>query len=96
MTSAISKSLEIFLNKPVPNLFSMAFKSALSPEEATNKWAPIVEIASAFTAPLVGGLADGFRTRETVDGAIDNSRNLIASVRQANAQIFSKFAAEVK
>jgi hypothetical protein len=95
MTSAITKSLEIFLNKPIPNLFSKAFKSNLSPEQAINKWAPIVEIASAFTAPLVGGLADGFKTDKTVDEAIDTFRDRIASVRQANSDIFAKFAEQV-
>lgn len=95
MTSAIAKSLETFLNKPIPNLFSKAFKSNLSPEEATNKWSPIVEIASAFTAPLVGGLADGFKTPETVYGAIENFRSSIFSVKDANAEIFAKFAPQV-
>jgi hypothetical protein len=95
MTSAIAKSLETFLNKPIPNLFSKAFKSNLSPEQAIKKWAPIVEVASAFTASLVGGLADGFKTHETVYGAIGNFQNLIASVKQANAEIFAKFASQV-
>jgi len=95
MTSAISKSLETLLNKPIPNLFSKAFKSNLSPEQAIKKWAPIVEIASAFTESLVGGLADGFKTHETVYGAIGSFQNLIASVKQANAEIFAKFAAQV-
>jgi hypothetical protein len=95
MTSAIAKSLEIFLNKPIPNLFSTSFKSNFSPEKATNEWTPIVEVASAFTAPLVGGLADGFKTHETVYGAIGSFQNLIASVKQANAEIFAKFASQV-
>lgn len=95
MTSAIAKSLETFLTKPLPNLFSTAFKHNLSPEKAIEKWTPIVEIASAFTAPLVGGLADGIRAHETVDGAIGNFGSLIASVKQANAEIFAKFASQV-
>ena len=95
MTSAIAKCLEIFLNKPIPNPFSIAFKSNLSPEEAIKKWPPIVEVASPFTASLVGGLADGFRTHGTVHGAIDSFRDLIASVKQGNAEIFAKFAAQV-
>jgi len=95
MTSAIAKCLEIFLNKPIPNPFSIAFKGNLSPEEAIKEWPPIVEVASPFTASLVGGLADGFKTDETVYGAIDSFRDLIASVKQGNAEILAKFAAQV-
>ncbi len=95
MASAIAKCLEIFLNKQIPNSFSTAFKSNLSPQGATDIWAPVVEIASSFTKPLEEGLSDGFKTRETVDKAIRDFEMLIASTKQANASLYSEFAEHV-
>lgn len=95
MASAIARCLEIFLNKPISNLFSVAFRSSLSPEKATKRWSSIVEPASVFTAPLVEGLSDGFKTRETVDKAIQTFQSLIAATKQANAKIYSEFAKQV-
>ena len=95
MTSAIARCLEILLTKQIPNSFSMAFKSNLSPDEAANRWSSIVETASAFTTPLVEGLSDGFRTRETVDKAIQTFQSLIDATKEANATIYSRFAEQV-
>lgn len=95
MASAIARCLEIFLSKPIPNSFSVAFKSNLSPDEAASKWTSIVEIASAFTAPLIEGLSDGFKTRETVDGAIQHFQSLVAATKEANARIYLEFAKQV-
>ena len=95
MASAIARCLEIFLNKQISNLFSMAFRGNLSPEEATERWSSIVEPASAFTAPLIEGLSDGFKTRETVDKAIQTFQSLIAATKQANATIYAEFAKQV-
>lgn len=95
MTSAIARCLEIFLNKPIPNLFRMSFGSNLSPEEAISRWSSIVEVSSSFAAPLMKGLADGFKTRETVQGATMTFQNYIDSTKQANATIYSEFAKQV-
>lgn len=95
MTSAISSCLEIFLNKRIPNLFSVTFKSNLPLEEAASKWLPIVKIASAFTSKLEGGLSDGFRTRESMDVAVGTFRELMYSTKEANTSIYSVFSNEV-
>ena len=95
MASAIARCLEIFLSKQIPNSFNMAFKSNLSPEEAASKWSPIVEVASSFTDPLVEGLADGFKTRETVNKAVQYFQSLIAATRKANDKVYSEFAKHV-
>jgi hypothetical protein len=95
MASAIARCLEIFLNKQISNLFSVVFRSNLSPEEAIERWSSIVEPASAFTEPLINGLSDGFKTHETVDGAIRTFQSLIAATKQANAAIYAEFAKQV-
>ena len=95
MVSAIARCLEIFLDKQIPNPFKVAFKSNLSPEEATEPWGSIVEIASSFTAPLENGLADGFKNRAAVDAATDIFQSLVASTKAANAGIYATFAEQV-
>ena len=95
MTSAIARCLEIFLNKPIPNLFPVSFGSNPSLEEAINRWSSIVEVSSSFAASLMKGLADGFKTRETVQEATMTFQNYIHSMKQANATIYDEFAKQV-
>ena len=72
MSSAVARCLEIILNKPIPNYFNLTFKKNLSPDTAITQWSSIIEAASGFTSPLAEGLADGFRTREKVEQAINH------------------------
>jgi len=95
MASAIARCLEIILNKPTPNLFDMIFRADVSLADAANKWAPIVEAASAFTAPLVEGLSDRFKTRDTVSKSIQIFQSLVNSTKQGNASIYSTFAEQI-
>jgi len=96
MASAIARCLELILNVPIPNSFRIAFKSNLSPEGAVNRWSSIVEAVSVFTAPLIEGLSDGFKTREIVEKAIQTFQSLVASTRQANVTIYSEFSKDVQ
>jgi len=95
MTSAIARCLEDILNKQIPNLFNMSFKTNISLEKAIDKWGSIVNTASAFTGPLVEGLADGFKAHEKVDKAIQLFQSNIVATREANAKIYSEFAKQV-
>lgn len=96
MASAIARCLELILNVPIPNSFRIAFKSNLSPEGAVNRWSSIVEAVSVFTAPLIEGLSDGFKTREIVEKAIQTFQSLVASTKQANITIYSGFSEDVQ
>ncbi len=96
MASAIARCLELILNVPIANSFRIAFKSNLSPEGAVNKWFSIVEAVSVFTAPLIEGLSDGFKTREIVEKAIQTFQSLVASTKQANVTIYSGFSKDVQ
>lgn len=95
MVAAIAKCLETIINKQIPNLFSLTFKHNLSPELAAEKWDPIVETVSPFTAPLAKGLADGFRNREAVENAVTEFRSYVAAMGLANRSIFAAFTKEV-
>jgi hypothetical protein len=95
MTSAIARCLEDILNKQIPNRSNLAFKENVSLQGAVNIWTPIVNTASAFTEPLVEGLADGFKAHDTVNGAIRQFQSLMKATIEANPQIFSEFAKQV-
>lgn len=95
MTSAIGHCLEIILDKAIPNTFSLRFTGNPSASEAVSKWSSIVEITSAFTSPLVEGLADGFKAREAVERSTSTFQSLVAATKEANSPIFTKFAASV-
>jgi len=95
MSSAVARCLEIILNKPIPNYFNLVFKSNLSPDIAITQWSSIIEAASGFTAPLAEGLADGFRTRGKVEGAIKIFQSLLVSTRETNKEIYLRFAEQV-
>jgi len=96
LSSAVSRCLEIVLNKPIPDLFKLEFRSNLNPSEAITHWNSIVEAASAFTAPLASGLADGFKARDKVEQAIITFRSLIESTKQGNAVIYKHFSDQMK
>jgi len=96
MTAAISKSLEVILDKIIPNLFNLEFRDNLSPGQAKNLWSRIVEITSSFTAPLKEGLSDGFRNKKAVDDAINTFRSLVNSTKEANKEIFEEFSSKIR
>ena len=95
MSSAISKSLEIFLDRQIPNYFRISFKDNLTPNDGIEIWKPIVEIASSFSQPLMDGLSDGFRNKEAVKSAIQLFQSLISSTKQVNKEIFNSFAQKI-
>jgi hypothetical protein len=95
LASAIARCLETFLNKQIPNMFSLSFIGNYPLEEAISRWSDIVDIASSFTEPLEEGLSDGFKTREKVDGAVKTFQSLIAATKAVNATIYAKFAERV-
>jgi len=95
MVAAVGKCLEVILGKQIPNLFNLQFKENLSPVTAKTRWSPIVGVASSFAPHLVGGLADGFKTRETVKQATDVFLSLVSATKAANSAIFSEFAKDV-
>ena len=65
-------------------------------EQASGRWSEIVNVASVFTDHLIPGLSDGFKTRKTVEQAIDNFQSLLAGTQQANNRIYGSFAAKVE
>lgn len=95
LMTAISESIEILLNRKVPNKFSLKFCRSLSLEEAKAIWRPIVEIAGSFVGKLNEGLQDGIKKEEKVNASIETFVQLMAAVRAANNEILDRFSLEV-
>lgn len=91
MTSAIAGCLEDILNKQIPNKFNLAYRNNISLETAIEMWTPIVNIASAFTEPLIAGLADGFKAHDTVNKAKGHFQSLMKAIIEADPEKFNKF-----
>jgi len=96
MVSAIARCLEIILGKALPSMFTLTFKTNFSIVNGSEKWAPIVDVASAFAAYLEDGLADGFKTTKIVEDALQNFQSFIAGTKHANSEVYSRFTNEVK
>ena len=94
--SAISKSLEIILERPIPNLFSLFFKKNIKLSNAIVLWRPIIETSNPFVNYLSDGLKDGFRNTKSVNDAIQTFVNLVEATKQVNSKIFTSFGKGVK
>jgi hypothetical protein len=93
--SAISKSLEIFLDKPIPSLLKTHFKKNLKLSEAIAVWEPIIDSVNPFVNYLSEGLSDGFRNTKAVDSAVKAFVSLVEATKQANKKVFIKFKNQV-
>ncbi len=95
MASALARSFEIFLDKPIPNYFRLTFNENLDINQAIKLWHPLIEVSSSFSQPLMDGLSDGFRNKNAVNNAIQTFQSLISSTKQVNSQIYNKFKKKV-
>jgi len=93
--SAVSKCLDIILNKNITSKFSLKFKRFSSLDECINDWLPIVNIACSFTSPLSEALADGIKSESSVIRALNMFQSFMMSTRQSNNTLFSSFADKI-
>ena len=95
LTSAIASSVEIFIDKPTPNLFKIVFANKITLEKAISIWQPIVNVGCAFSAQLKEGLSDGLKNSEKINKAIETFRSLVESTKGANAEVFKRFSEHI-
>ncbi|MCJ7651711.1 MAG: AIPR family protein [Candidatus Lokiarchaeota archaeon] len=95
LVAGISKAIELILNKKIPNKFKLNFKKNISSNEGAEKWKPIIEVCSPFMNELTSGLSDGFKSEDQVNEATDKFVNYLASTKEVNMPVFSKFSQEV-
>jgi AIPR protein len=96
LASAISASLEIILDKPVHDKFSMAFKGNKSPQESMEVWEPIVNISSAFSERLMLGLEGGLNNADRVKRANSDFTSFMEATSAVNSSIYLTFSSNVQ
>jgi hypothetical protein len=93
--SATSNVLEEILDKPIPNLFAIAFKTKKF-DEAIENWKPIVKVLSSFSSTLKNGLSDGIKNQNKIDEALSAFSQLVSATKTVNESIFNDFAEKVE
>jgi AIPR protein len=96
LASAISASLEIILNKPVHDKFSIVFQRNESPQESIRVWEPIVNISSAFSERLMVGLEGGLNNADRVKRAISDFTSFMEATSEVNSSIYLAFSSNVE
>jgi hypothetical protein len=96
LTAAIARCTEVFIGKPVPNLFRLSFGRKFSPERAQQYWEPVVESAIPFHAQLQPAIASGINNFAEAARVIKNFCSMVESVKASNAKLFRVFASHVK
>ena len=90
------KSLEIFLNRKVTNMFRISFGTATTPSEAESLWKTIIDITISFCTQLDNGLDGGLKNTKTVNSVMRTFRSLVQATSTANKTIYENFAKKIK
>jgi hypothetical protein len=96
LTSAISASIEIIVEKAIPDKFMLAFVSDASPQDAIGFWGPIVNVSSAFVERLTSAIERGLNNRDKVNTVISEFTNFIDATQEPNKSIYSEFSGKVE
>ncbi len=92
--SATSIVLEEVLDKPIPNLFSLTFKTKKF-DDAVELWKPIIKVLSSFSGTLKNGLSDGVKNQDKINEALNAFSQLVSATKIGNSTIFKNFADNV-
>lgn len=90
----VSDSLELMLNRPLPNKFGLSFGD-LSLSACVEAWHPIVEIVLAFSPKLTDQLSEGLKSTEKSKAAAGEIRQTLDAIKDYNALTYREFADKV-
>ncbi len=96
LTAAIARCTEIFVDKPVPNLFRLSFGKKVSPGKAQEYWQPIVESTIPFHGHLQPAIASGINNASESARVIGTFSSVVESVKSPNSKLYRSFALHVK
>ena len=91
MVAAISKSIELFLDRPVPDRTALQFRDNCSPKDAIGRWQPIIESALSFSNQLVEATDLGLKNSDTVSSALEKFQGMIEATVDANRARYTAF-----
>jgi len=95
-TAALSRCLDIIINKSIPNMFDLWFKDKrMTLEEAIKTWSPIIDTGISFSDKLKDGLSDGLKNKEKIETALTTFVSLIDSIKQPAKEVFHNFSKNI-
>lgn len=94
MVAAIAKSLEIILNRSLPNTVRLSFASHVSPEQARQLWEPIINATITFS-PQLNTAVDNSLNVNDVRAALENFTQFVGASYSINSPIYQTFAQHV-
>lgn len=96
LLAAVGSCIEIVLNRPISDRFSLSFGGDISPKVASGYWKPVVEALLPFAGCLrADELKGSLRNQARVEEALNAFRAIIRSTAKGNQVVFSEFAAHV-
>jgi hypothetical protein len=95
LMAAVSSSIETFLNKPVPDRARLQFADNCAPNDAAERWQPIVDAALSFSSQLMDATDTGLKNPETVTRTVENFQGMIEATADANRAKYDEFAVTV-
>ena len=76
----------------MPDTFALRFTLSPTPNEATEHWQPIVNVAVAFVERLTSAVERGLKSTEQVERSIEEFVGFMEATREANVGIYRDFA----
>jgi hypothetical protein len=96
MLSAISSSIELFLDRQVPDRAVLRFTDNCSPADAANYWQPIIDVVLSFSGTLVEATDLGLKKQENVQEALRRFQEMVEATAEANRERYEEFSAKVE
>jgi hypothetical protein len=96
MLSAISSSIELFLDRQVPDRMALRFKDNCSPATAADHWQPIIDVVLSFSGTLTEATDLGLKKQENVREALQRFQEMVEGTAEANRQRYEEFSAKVE
>lgn len=90
-TSAISTCIEEIIGTQISNLFRLEFSKDVSISEGMEYWKPVILILSSFSETLDKGLSDGIKNEDKINNALNQFRQLVTAIKDANSPTFDEF-----
>jgi hypothetical protein len=96
LVAAVASCIEIVLQRPVANRYTLSFGTEVSPAVGTTFWTPIVDVMCPFANHLPAAeLRGSLRNLTRVDAAISSFIAIIRATERANLAVFREFSDRV-
>ena len=96
LMAAVSNSIEVFLNKAIPDRFSLNFKKTIPISKSQKKWLPIVEACISFNEQLRTPTESSLKNEGEIKQALATFKSLTVATKKSNSKIYEAFAKEIE